>query len=194
MAVISLPGQKQRKVRVFAAACSGLLALAVAAGIVAWQRAEHTPGTAADLGAGTMGSAPAAARNGAGQAEVAVYLVATQADAEIARELVAATSGLRAQLGSGSRSDVVVVVSTAEEEADLLHSVTAFDNNRGERGLPPVAVVDLRQPRVSEAALDPVALSDQEMYPRWLQAPVTTEGGLAELYREQELARRTSAQ
>ena len=128
------------------------------------------------------------------------YLVGTVAEAAALRELVA-------QLGTPPLPVVVTLATTADADAFFV-ATDELNDVRTDIGLAPVTVVDLRTPAVTATTADPLArelealtaantvpalspetLSDQELYSRWAPAPVTTQGGMAEVSGQQQANR-----
>ena len=158
MSILSLPTQKQVKASVLAAACGGVLAVAIVGGPLLSERSEPSSETAV-----TPVAAAPAPRTSPAPNELTVFLVPTEADAEALQQFPA---GIREVTPVGE----VLVVRSAAEEAQIITGIRDSDAIRSTLGLPLTKVVDLRAPAVSVLPLDPAAFSDPEMYQRWRQA------------------------
>ncbi len=180
MAVIAQPGQKQLKKAVVAAICGGVLAVGLATGITTWQlvgqrdAAPPTAGTTAapDIATAMAATTPAAAASQ--RRQPAVYLVTSEEEATTLRMTLDAAAAIQDSLGLTPQHVDIIVVSSAEDEAQLTLAINEANVIAGGSGLPVTILVDLR-PQIASAPVlgqDPAAFSDLQMYARWQAARV----------------------
>ena len=167
------PTRSSTVARLGAFVVAGAIAVAVAAvSIATWQgagpgatvthegaaagRQRDAPSSAAHVrrvtggGSGAQPAAPPAAPRTQGTAHEAatatVYLVATPEAAAVVHALLMEREAVSAQTGRPARTDQVLVVGTAEDDARLGRLLAEDDHGRVYMGLPAVTVIDLRTP------------------------------------------------
>ncbi len=97
------------------------------------------------------------------------YLVESPEQAALTLKSIDEANAIREGVGESPLRDEVVLLASAAEEAVFWAGIHEADRPRESLGLPPMSVIDLRQPVGSTPAPDPAAFSDQELYARWVR-------------------------
>ena len=97
------------------------------------------------------------------------YLVESPEQVALTLNSLDEANAIRESVGESPLRDEVVLLASAAEEAVFWAGIHEADRLRESLRLPPMSVIDLRQPVGSTPAPDPAAFSDQELYARWMR-------------------------
>jgi hypothetical protein len=131
------------KLRGWLLAAAGVVLVAVVtAGILYWQTSDDstTSEPAAVTTASTADVAPVTARE-----QPAIYIVATQEEADQQMRWLAEADSIRYALGQPPLGSSVFVADTPEKARDFMMLTEAANQDRASEGLPVYRVVDLRR-------------------------------------------------
>lgn len=142
MAITSAPLSTQ-KAMLIALVGSALAAMTVAVGVATWRSAGDSGADSAAVESRAANTTRAPAHD-PGEERLTVYLVATSAAADTLRMKLDEGAAVRDALGLAPPNVDFTVVSSAEEEARVTLAINELDLVRGEAGLPPTTLVDLR--------------------------------------------------
>ena len=119
------------------------------------------------------------------------YLVGSQAQADTVQARITEANAIRVELGEAPLAAETLHFASAEDEAFFLAALREADTVRGGLGLSGVTVVDLRTPAATATTVDPLT---RELDTLTAANAVTTQGGMAELYGQQQADRIAEAQ
>jgi len=132
------------------------LALALAAGIGAWQLGRDDGTAIGNPRAASMPAPAPAQRVGGRASEVAAtyYLVASEAQAAEVEAALDEANAAREQLGESTRAHRVVPLDNREAEAEFRRGLDEANSILASRGLAPLRAVDLRSAPAAAARGD----------------------------------------
>jgi hypothetical protein len=161
--VPSLGRPPRRPTRQLGALAAGIaLVLLVAAGLLLWQGTRGEEATGPTEAALTTPAAPAGAARD--QPAPTLYLVASQAQAQVVSAALEEANAIRVTLGEPTLALEVMWFDSVEAEVQFWSTIGAQPDRH---------VVDLRTPAARVPAPEPAAVSDQELDQRAQPAPTT---------------------